>query len=82
MQSSRVLEWASNNVINEQTILSLIKEDPLCKTALQIQNAMSAYVYLISWFLSDFYKLKDLREANLTKGKKRGAKKEKTEEQS
>ena len=48
--------------------------------ALQIKNALSAYVYLITWFLSDFYKLKDLKEANLTKGKKRVAKKDRTEE--
>ena len=38
-------------------------------------------MYLITWFLSDFCKLKDLKEANLSKGKKRVAKKDRTEEQ-
>jgi len=49
--------------------------------AIQIQNALSAYVYLITWFLSDFCKLKDQKEAKLTKGKKRVAKKDRTDEQ-
>lgn len=50
--------------------------------AIQIQNALSAYIYLITWFLKDFCKLKDLKEKNLSKGRGRGrvAKKDKTDE--
>ena len=58
-----------------------MREDPQCKLAIQVQNALSAYVYLITWFLSDFCKLKDLKEANLSKGKRRVAKKDRTDEQ-
>lgn len=81
MDRTKILEWASQNYLSSQTLAQLVKEDPKCKMAIQIQNALSAYVYLITWFLSDFTKLKDLKEANLTKGKKRVAKKDKTQEQ-
>ena len=57
-----------------------MREDPQCKLAIQVKNALSAYVYLITWFLSDFCKLKDLKEANLSKGKRRVAKKDRTDE--
>ena len=81
MNSTKVLEWASLNFLSSSTIAQLIREDPQCKLAIQIQNALSAYVYLITWFLSDFCKLKDLKEANLSKGKRRVAKKDRTDEQ-
>lgn len=42
---------------------------------------MSAYVYLITWFLSENCKQKDTKEANLTKGKRRVAKKDRTDDQ-
>jgi len=38
-------------------------------------------VYLITWFLSDFCKLKDTKEAALTKNKRKIAKKDKTVDQ-
>ena len=39
---------------------------------------MSAFVYLTTWFLSDFSKLKETKEANLTKGRRKVARKDKT----
>lgn len=80
MTGTKVLEWAQENFLSHSTIATLVKEDPQCKMAIQIQNALSAYVYLITWFLSDFCKLKDLKEAALSKGRKRVAKKDKTDE--
>ena len=49
--------------------------------AIRIQNALSAYVYLITWFLSGYCKLNENKEANLSKGRRRVAKKDRTDEQ-
>ena len=47
-----------------------------------IKNALSAYVFLITWYLSDFCKLKDTKEANLTKNKRgKNAKKDRTSDE-
>lgn len=59
----------------------MIREEPRCEDAIRCQNALSAYVYLITWFLSDNCRLKEYKEANLTKGKKKVAKKDKTKDQ-
>ena len=81
MNATKVLEWASQNFLSQSTMAQLVREDPQCKMAIQVQNALSAYIYLLTWFLSDFCKLKDLKEANLSRGKRRVAKKDKTDEQ-
>lgn len=38
-------------------------------------------MYLITWFLSGYCKLNENKEANLSKGRKRVAKKDRTDEQ-
>ncbi len=76
MDRTRVLEWAEQNFINAEDITTM--EDPQLKTAFQIKNALSAYVYLITWYLSDYCKLKETKEAALTKNKRKVAKKDRT----
>ena len=51
MNGTKVLDWANQNFLSSSTIAQLIREDPQCKMAIQIQNALSAYIYLITWFL-------------------------------
>ena len=45
-----------------------------CKKAIRIQNALSAYVYLLSWFLADFATQKAEKEQQLTKKRKKADK--------
>ena len=67
--------------MSASTVAQFIREDPKCEMAVTSQNALSAYVYLITWFMSDNCRLKEYKEANLTKAKKKVAKKDKTKEQ-
>jgi len=80
IERTGLLKWASSNLITSQTMHQMIREDPTLKTALQVKNCLSAYVYLITWFLSDFSKLKESKEGNMTKGRRRVAKKDRTED--
>jgi hypothetical protein len=59
----------------------MINEDPNLRQALHIKNVLAAYVYLTTWFLSDYNKLKETKEANLTKNKRKIAKKDRTTDQ-
>jgi hypothetical protein len=59
----------------------LVNEDASIKQVFTIKNALSAYVYLITWFLSEFSKLKETKEANITKNKRRVAKKDRTSDE-
>lgn len=44
--------------------------------------ALSAYVYLATWFLSDYNKLKETKDAIITKNKRvRGGKKERNSDE-
>lgn len=79
MERTRVLEWAEQNFMNADDISA--QEDPQFKTAFQIKNALSAYVYLTTWYLSDYCKLKETKEAALTKNKRKVAKKDRTVDQ-
>lgn len=78
MERTRVLEWAEKNFISSENYLKIAKEDHTMKTAVQFKNALSAYVYLTTWYLSSYNQLKDTKEANLTKNKRKGVKKDKT----
>ena len=81
MTRSRVLEWAEQNYISSESV-QLIDQDPNIRQAFAIKNALSAYVFLITWYLSDFCKLKDTKEANLTKNKRgKNAKKDRTSDE-
>ena len=81
MDRTHVLEWAEQNFISSDDINMTIQEEPQLKTAIQIKNALSAYVYLITWYLSDYCKLKETKEAALTKNKRKVAKKDRTVDQ-
>lgn len=59
----------------------MVNEDASIKQVFTIKNALSAYVYLITWFLSEFSKLKETKEANITKNKRRVAKKDRTSDE-
>ena len=48
------------------------------RQAIEIKNAISAYVFLITWFLADYYRLKETKEAALSKKKRGVAKKDRT----
>lgn len=67
-------EYAENNLLttsmvtNQESML-----DAQFKIIVLIQNAIKAYVYLITWFMSDNSKLKDNRDLALSKKKKKGA---------
>jgi len=78
MDKMKVLEWANENLITASSAMSL-KDDPIFKVAAQIQNSLTAYVYLITWFLQDSCKCKG--QVDLAKGRKRVAKKDKTVDQ-
>ena len=67
--------------MSASTVNQLIREVPQCEMAVKCQNSLSAYIYLITWFLSDNCRLKEYKEANITKGKKKVAKKDKTKDQ-
>ncbi len=55
MQRSKVIQWAETNFISADQLY----DDPNARLVLQVKNAISAYVYLTTWFLSDYNKLKD-----------------------
>jgi hypothetical protein len=80
IERKKLVTWAEHNFLSASTIKDLLHETPLCALALSAQNSLAAYVYLITWFLSDNCRLKDYKEANLTKGKKKVAKKDKTKD--
>ena len=54
MERTRVLEWAEKNFISSENYLKIAKEDHTMKTAVQFKNALSAYVYLTTWYLSSY----------------------------
>ena len=54
IEKTNIIGWVSQNFLSESTISQLIIEEPQCRKAIQIQNALSAYVYLITQFLADF----------------------------
>ena len=49
--------------------------------ALLIKNALCGYVYLTTWFLCDYNKLKETKEAALTKNNRKGPKNTRTTDQ-
>jgi hypothetical protein len=67
--------------MSASTVNQLIREVPQCEMVVKCQNSLSAYIYLITWFLSDNCRLKEYKEANISKGKKKVAKKDKTKDQ-
>ena len=78
IEKTHILNWAGQNFLSESTISQLIREEPQCRKAIQMQNALSAYVYLITWFLSDFVKERAAKEQLVSK--KRGKKADRTED--
>ena len=48
IEQTKILAWASENFLSESTIMQLIREEPQCKKAIQMQNALSAYVFLLT----------------------------------
>lgn len=66
-------DHAENNMLTTSIIQNgEIENNPQFKVIFLIQNSIKAYVYLITWFMSDNSKLKDNRDLNLTKRKKKG----------
>ena len=80
IEKKKLLAWAEINFISTSTVNQLLRDVPQCEMAINSQNALSAYVYLITWFLSENCRLKEYKEANLTKGKRKVAKKDKTKD--
>jgi hypothetical protein len=81
METAGVLHYAEQNFIGGDNLQQQILEDQNLARALQIKNTLAAWVYLSTWFLSDNSKLKDTKESNLTKGKRKAKKDRTTNEQ-
>jgi hypothetical protein len=78
MNCSRLLHWAEANFITKD-FLSVAMEEPNLRTSILIKNALSAYIFLITWFLSEQNKIKETKEVNISKNKRKVAKKDRTE---
>ena len=69
----KMLDWAEQNFLSSSMVNNQDKmTDPQFKILLLIQNALKAFVYLISWYMSDNSKIVD--QQNIL-GQKRGRKK-------
>lgn len=78
-----MLEFAEQNYISAEAVADAYQAsmvDPQLRQAIIFKNALCAYVFLITWFLQDYFKLKETKEAALSKGKRK-VKKDKTDDQ-
>ena len=69
MELRKMFEYSSENMLTHSAMQDA-QHDPKFKGILVIQNSMKAYAYLITWYFSDFSKLKDSREVQKRQKKK------------
>jgi hypothetical protein len=73
MDMRKMWEFAETNLLTSSMIQNQELMDAQFKIIVLIQNSIKAYVYLITWFMSDNSKLKENRDLALSKKKKKGA---------
>lgn len=81
LETSGALNYAQHNFISSENLAAEAQEDANLARVLRIKNVLGAWVYLATWFLSENCLLKENKESNLTKAKRKAKKDRTTDEQ-